>query len=142
MAMNIPWSFGFQRMEPDPLDPSLVFDTLADFQTYLTGGTAYAGQVVAVRNGTNVPDVYVVNNDGHSYTEVGVGGGGPFEYPVSPAATVWLIPHQMGQKYVSAQIVDSAGRTVIPDIDWAASTANALQLVFANAKSGTAIIRR
>ena len=76
MAMNIPWGFGFERQEPSPLDSTAVFDTKAEFDTYLTGGLAYAGQVLAVRDGANVPKVYVVNNDGHSYTEVGMGCGG------------------------------------------------------------------
>lgn len=65
-----------------------------------------------------------------------------FEYPVSPAATTWTIPHNMGIKYVSAQAIDSAGNTIVGDIDWTWSTTSALRLIFANAKEGVAIIRR
>lgn len=143
MAMNIPWGFGFQRITSDPLDPSYVFDTLAEFQTYLTGGTAYAGQIVAVRNGTNVPDIYIVNNDKTSYSPLeGGGGGGRYEHEQTTAATQWDVEHNFGTKYVSAQVVDSAGNTIIPDIDWPASTNTEIKLIFATAKDGTCIVRR
>lgn len=142
MAMNIQWGFGFQRLNPDPLDPSYVFDTLADFQAYLAGTTAYAGQIVAVKNATNVPNVYLINED-LSYSPIeGGGGGGRYEHDQTTADTVWTVAHNLGTKYVSSQVIDSAGNTIIPDIDWSASTTSEVKLVFAHAKDGTCIVRR
>ena len=42
----------YTRTNPIPLDPSSVFNTYADMIEYLAGPTSYAGQVIAVANGT------------------------------------------------------------------------------------------
>lgn len=60
----------------------------------------------------------------------------------SPAANIWIVPHNLQEKYVSVQVIDPAGNTIIPDVDWPASTVNAVRLVFCKPKDGSAIIRR
>lgn len=77
MGLNMP--FEYTRLNPKPMDDSILFADITDLDTYLSsGGTAYAGQVVSVRNGTNKPDVYVINEDLTSYTAVGSGGSQGF----------------------------------------------------------------
>jgi len=63
-------SFQYQRLNRTPLDVHEVFANLAALQSYLSTGPAYAGQVVAVRNGTNTPDLYRINEN-YSYTAIG-----------------------------------------------------------------------
>ena len=53
----------FRRLNPWLLDDSAVQESAAALQTYLSGGTAVPGQVVGVRNGTNVPSAVIVNED-------------------------------------------------------------------------------
>ena len=65
--MSISFPSKFRRLNRTPLDDSTVFNTLVDFEMYLSNGAAYAGQLVAVRNATNIPDVYRVNED-YSYS--------------------------------------------------------------------------
>lgn len=74
MALGVNFPAGFNRLNPIPLDLSAVFDDLPAFQAYLAGGTAYAGQVVAVRNVGNVPALYRINED-LTYSAIGEGGG-------------------------------------------------------------------
>jgi len=62
----------FQRLNPYPLDISQKFDNLSAFETYLTSGVAYPGQIVGVENATNVPDAYIVNKD-LTYTKIATG---------------------------------------------------------------------
>lgn len=66
---EVQWPFGFARLNRSPLDASMVFDTMAAFNTYRTSGPAYAGQIVAVRNGTNSPDIFRINED-YSYSPI------------------------------------------------------------------------
>ena len=40
------------RTNPIPLDPSAIFDTYLEMEEYLAGPTSYAGQVIAVANGS------------------------------------------------------------------------------------------
>lgn len=75
-------------------------------------------------------------------TWVEIEAGGRFEWSPPAAQTVWTVPHNLGIKYVSTQVVDTAGNTVISDVDWPGSTTTAVRLIFANAKQGTAIVRR
>ena len=73
--MSIGFPAQFRRLNPILLDDSQVQSNLAAFQAYLAGGTAVPGQVVSVGNGTNVPDVFVVNED-RTYTQIAVGADG------------------------------------------------------------------
>ena len=101
MAGLVPAGFSFERIEPVPLDISYVFDSVTDLETYLSGttyvnppfsgvGFPYKGQILAVLNGTNQPDVYVtwevpsgtagaieneLNGLFYAYSPVGAGGG-------------------------------------------------------------------
>jgi len=61
--MGIPQPFQYNRVNPQSLDSSDVFPNLVAFEEYIQSGIAYAGQIVAVRNGTNKPDHYIVNED-------------------------------------------------------------------------------
>ena len=72
---QLAWSFSLLRVTPEPLDTSFVFEDMAAFTAYLAGPTAYAGQIVAVKNATNVPDVYLIHED-RTYGGFGGGGGG------------------------------------------------------------------
>lgn len=65
-----------------------------------------------------------------------------YKHDQSLANIEWVIPHNLQEKYCSVQIIDSAGNSVIADVDWPASTAVAMRLVFCNPKDGSAIIRR
>lgn len=61
MALQFP--FQYTRLNRLPIDASNVFANLGEFQAYLASGPAYAGQIVAVRNATNVPDLYRINEN-------------------------------------------------------------------------------
>ena len=61
--MAIQFPFGFDRLNRIPLDSSSVFANLESFENYLLTGACYSGQIVAVRNETNNPTIYVVNED-------------------------------------------------------------------------------
>lgn len=84
---DVNWPFSFARLNRVPLDASFVFPTMAAFNTYRTSGPAYAGQLVAVRNGTNTPDVFRINED-YTYSAIaGVAEGittGGTTPPASP----------------------------------------------------------
>jgi len=58
----------------------------------------------------------------------------------SPAADEWQVPHNLGFRYVSVQVVSDTGNQVIGDIDWVSTTQ--VDLIFSKPVSGTAIIRR
>ena len=70
--MSIQFPFQYKRVNREPIDESAVFESIAAFEAYLLDGPAYPGQVVAVRNGTNEPDIYKINEDS-SYSTVGSG---------------------------------------------------------------------
>jgi len=77
---QLAWSFSLLRVTPEPLDTSFVFEDMAAFTAYLASPTAYAGQIVAVRNGTNEPDVYLIYED-RTYGGFAAGGGGGAQGP-------------------------------------------------------------
>jgi triacylglycerol esterase/lipase EstA (alpha/beta hydrolase family) len=99
-AAAIDWGNAFRRQDFAPLDLSYVFASVADLEDYLTSdavmtgnfadikGYPYPGQISAVLNGTNQPDVYVVwqvpsgtvgavenplNNLFYAYSQIGGG---------------------------------------------------------------------
>ena len=73
--MAIDFSESFKRGNFAPLDVSYVMGSISELHDYLSGaayvatpfdpaatkGMPYAGQVVAVLNGTETPDVYVIH---------------------------------------------------------------------------------
>lgn len=60
---NFPLPKGYQRMGAYPLDATEVFASLALLEAYAsTNGTAYAGQVCSVNDGSTVT-VYKINVD-------------------------------------------------------------------------------
>jgi len=63
-----------------------------------------------------------------------------YEYHQTPAATDWVIAHNLNFRYVHVQVVDDAGNTVIGDVTY--TNANRTDLWFANPVQGTAILRR
>jgi len=102
---GLPFPFQYRRVNPQPIDESDVFANLAAFQTYLTGGTAYAGQICAVHNGTNTPDLYRVNVD-LTYTAVGEGGaGGPLTGDVTGPANATVVGRIQGRPVASATTI-------------------------------------
>jgi len=71
MVDTVGVGFSFVRTEPSPLDLSYTFDSLTDLDEYLSGsaylsppfeglGSPYAGQILAVLNGTAQPDIYTI----------------------------------------------------------------------------------
>jgi hypothetical protein len=72
MATTIDWEPTFRRSNFEPLDLSYVFNTVADLEEYLSSaavmegrfgdikGYPYPGQIAAVLNSNNAPDVYVI----------------------------------------------------------------------------------
>ena len=70
MSTAIPQPFGYQRLNANALDISSVQESMSAFTTYLSGGTAYPGQVVAVKTGGNVLDLYQLNVD-LTYKKIG-----------------------------------------------------------------------
>ena len=60
---SINFAFDYQRLSRSPLDNSSVFPDMAAFENYLLTGPAYAGQILAVRNLTNIPSVFRINED-------------------------------------------------------------------------------
>jgi len=114
---------------------------MAAFQAYLASPLVYVGQIVAVRNATNTPDVYLIHED-RTYGGFAGGGapstGGRFVHTQAATAAVWPITHNLGQQYVLVQAVNG-NVTMIPDVTF--DSANACTLTFAQARSGTAIIR-
>lgn len=70
----------------------------------------------------------------------GSAAGARYTHTQSTAATDWPITHSLNFRYVLVQVVDTAGNTVIPDVAY--TNANRVDLIFANPKDGTAIIRR
>jgi len=114
MASVADVGFSFRRGEATPLDVSFVFNTIADLQGYLSSSTyltppdytglgfPYAGQVLAVLNGTSQPDVYVIweapsgtagavenqlNTLFYAYAQISAApaGGGPMPEPPDDA---------------------------------------------------------
>ena len=90
---TLQWPFEFQRLNRAPLDAASVFANMAALNTYLASGARYAGQIVAVRNATNTPDIYQVNENftvsqiSGAAEGVTTGGTGP---PPSPGAgDIW-----------------------------------------------------
>lgn len=92
-----------------------------------------------------MPDGRVFEWNGISWVLVSGGGGGggagaSYTYTQSTPDTDWAITHALNFRYVLVQVVDTAGNTVIPDVDY--TNVNRVDLIFANPKEGTAIIRR
>lgn len=58
----------------------------------------------------------------------------------SPASDEWVIPHNLGFRYVAVQIVSDTGNAVIADVDWVSTTR--VDLIFSQPVAGTAIIRK
>lgn len=91
-----------------------------------------------------MPDGRVFTWDGERWVLTTTGGGGgtgeTYTHIESPAATDWVVPHNMAFRYVLVQIVDTAGNTVIPDVVY--TNTNRVDIIFANPVEGTAIIRR
>jgi len=113
--MALDWAISYRRTQFEPLDISYVFDSVAQLEDYLSGdpffatpfdpanikGVPYAGQVTAVLNGANQPDVCVIwevpsgtagaienqlNNLFYSYALIGGGGGGAMPEPPDDGA--------------------------------------------------------
>ena len=63
MSGSVGFPAMLERLTPRPIERSQVQESYTKFLAYLTAGTAFPGQVVAVRNETNVPDLYLVNED-------------------------------------------------------------------------------
>ena len=81
--------------------------------------------------------------DGFTWIPQESGGGGgtaPFVFTQATPLTNWVVPHNLNFRYVLPQIVNSAGNTVISDIDYV--NVNRVDLIFANPVQGTAVIRR
>src|SRR5262249_3636385 len=131
------WGLSYRRQNFEPLDISYVFDSLTELEDYLSSaaifatpfnpddlkGFPYSGQITAVLNGTNQPDVYVIWEatsgtanavesllfPGRFFAYAPFEGGGPppapFQYVQTPAADVWDITHNLNQRYVSTLVV-------------------------------------
>jgi hypothetical protein len=56
-------------------------------------------------------------------------------------AAVWNIQHDLGVKYVSVIILDTAGDGVMGNVDWNASTDNLLVVNFGVALEGSAYVK-
>jgi hypothetical protein len=69
---SIQFPFQYARLNRTPIDESYVFANMAAFTTYLASGPAYAGQIVAVRNATNEPQLFRINED-FTFEELGSG---------------------------------------------------------------------
>ena len=67
----------YSRQYAGPMDVSEVFDSFSALNTYLAGGIAYAGQVVAVVAGTDVTfcGIKYGDNGALTYEELGAGSG-------------------------------------------------------------------
>jgi len=74
----------FYRLNDAPLDRSSVFNNLLALQEYLEEGTAYVGQVLALRTGANEPTIYKINED---FTYSPIGGGTSFTGTYVTSAT-------------------------------------------------------
>ena len=61
--MSLQFPHQYNRLNREPIDESELFNSIAEFEEYLLNGPAYSGQIVAVRNGTNEPDIYKINED-------------------------------------------------------------------------------
>lgn len=61
MALQFP--FDYKRLNRKPIDESEVFESLEAFENYLATGPAYEGQICAVKNDTEYPDLYRVNKN-------------------------------------------------------------------------------
>lgn len=87
------------------------------------------------------PDGRVFEWNGDSWVVVSSGGtaGARYLYTQSPADTDWVISHNLNFRYVHVQVVDTAGNTVIPDVDYFSNIR--VDLIFSNPVAGTAIIR-
>lgn len=69
---------------------------------------------------------------------IGPETGGRFEQTYT--GSVWTIAHNLGQKYVSVQCVDSTGNLIIGDPDY--DTINVTIMTFSQSVTGTAVVRR
>ena len=73
MAIGFPGSF--QRLRPEPITTDEVFNSISDFELFLTEGTAVPGMVHAVRvPDQNIPSLFIVTEE-LGYEPVGSGSG-------------------------------------------------------------------
>jgi hypothetical protein len=114
----------------------------------LTDPTTTRGDLI-VRGATAVTRLGVGSNDqvltADSAATLGVAwktgaAAASYVHVESAPAEEWEIPHNLGFRYVSVQVVSDAGNLIIPDIDWVSATR--VDLIFSRAVSGTAIIRK
>lgn len=114
----------------------------------LTDPTTTKGDLI-VRGASAITRLPVGSNDqvltADSVATLGVAwktgaAAASYVHTESPAADEWVIPHNLNFQYVSVQIVNDSGNTVIGDVDFVSTTR--VDLSFSKPVSGTAIIRR
>jgi hypothetical protein len=71
---------------------------------------------------------------------VGLALNGAVVFAQNTAATVWVIPHNLGKLYVDVQLIDNVGNTCTADIEY--TSINVVTVTFSVAMTGTAVIRR
>lgn len=64
----------------------------------------------------------------------------PEVIPITTANTVWSLPHNLGQRFVSIQTIDDAGNLIIGDPNYV--DANNATVTFSRAVAGTAVVRK
>lgn len=64
----------------------------------------------------------------------------PIQHHQSNSASTWNITHNLDRQFVSIQVIDHMGDTIIPDIEYL--TSHTARLLFTSPVQGTAVIRR
>jgi len=90
-------------------------------------------------------DFYAGDGSVHNITELsGDGGsgaeGGSYVHMQTTAAAEWVIPHNLGRRYVSVTVYDTTGNILLPMVEF--TSVSIVTLHFVNPVQGTAIISK
>ena len=83
---------------------------------------------------------YLNDADSVFQTQINDINASPYTHQQNTATAVWPIPHNLGVRLVSVQIIDGGGSDALADIDY--TSENIVTLTFSIPITGTAIIRR
>ena len=87
---------------------------------------------------SDVNNVLVLGSDGRLY--VPLAQGSSLTHIQNTASATWTISHNLNQRYVDVQVIDSAGNSVWASIEY--TSTNVVTIGFSAPIVGTAVIRR
>lgn len=67
-------------------------------------------------------------------------GAASYTHTASVASATWIVPHNLGSRYVAVQLISDTGDTMLADVDFVSTIR--CDIEFSRAVTGTAVIRR